>query len=177
MTCIATAITKSGYEIASDSHYFTGNDIYRVNNKKIFNISGLLVGASSSNGSGIINILEYISCLEGITTEFEFDKINKFLKILYKSINEQAMTNKPVTGWKILVNDGEKICHVCESGIVEISEKYAVIGYGREYAMGALHSITDINDTGDSDCEIAIAAAKYYCTKVSGDTQLIRVKR
>ncbi len=174
MTCIATAITKSGYEMASDSHYFSGNDIYRVNNKKIFNISGILIGASSSNGSGIINILEKIAIFNTIIDNP--DKIIKFLEILFKYINDPIINNKPATGWEILVNDGKKIYHVCESGIVEISEKYAVIGSGREYALGAIYS-NEINNTGFDVCEIAIAAAKHYCTKVAGDTQLISVKR
>jgi ATP-dependent protease HslVU (ClpYQ) peptidase subunit len=180
MSCIATAITKSGYEMASDSYFFSGTNIYRVNNKKIYNISDILIGSTSSGGSSMINILEEIQYREyNGTLE---DKALHIIKDINFILNTPIHTNFYAKGWEILINSGECIYHLCESGKIQISERYAVIGSGKEYALGAMDVIIDSMDRFKDHTigwitERAVMTARNYCTNAGGDIQSLIIER
>ncbi|MDD5013582.1 MAG: hypothetical protein PHW73_00585 [Atribacterota bacterium] len=169
MSIICTAITKSGYEMASDSHFFTGKNIYHVSDKKIFKISNLLIGCTSDSGAGILSLVEEISGNSKIKNHKDFTTL----------LRELISNSKLKIGdtWEILLNDGISIYHISPFSTLKYSAPFAAIGAGKDFAVGAMSGLArhqeGLHNVDSGICQKAVDIVKNYSTNAGGDTQFI----
>ena len=169
MTCIVGFSDKEGVSIGGDSAGIAGYDISVRSDEKVFKNGPFIMGFTTSFRMG--NLLRYSLVIperrgENIIAFMNTKFIESVRQCLFAGGYTPHTEGGRCGGTFLVAYEGILFVIYDDFQVAVPKDKYASVGCGASYALGALHSIQNSKLSTEERVKIALDAASYHSAGV-----------
>ncbi len=183
MTCLASAIGDDGTFLGADSQWTYDEALKNPYGRKICGRpgQGFLIGYDASvRGGQILNraIKNMKARKPPWTLDMAIDLVEHIKRVMENHGTPEKMQESgelPDSPTEMLIATPGKIFGVNKDYAVYEDQKYTALGYGRDFALGAFHSMEGLKMKAEEKVRAAVEAACRFDPFVSAPIEIQRV--